>query len=115
MRDVLPGVKAGGHIILVTQGDAKTLSSTDEATIEEYESSHGITFSSILLPLQPEQKPLPFYRSIAERSGGMSYTLNSDSGIYLLAELIRALRGIVDLNSEVTETLHLNRVSKLPG
>ena len=64
---MLTSDKAGGHIILVTQGDAKTLSSAGEASIEEYEATHGITFSSILLPLVPEQKPLPFYQSIADR------------------------------------------------
>ncbi len=67
VREVLTSDKAGGHIILVTQGDAKTLSSAGEASIEEYEATHGITFSSILLPLVPEQKPLPFYQSIADR------------------------------------------------
>ena len=46
----------------------------------------------------------------------MTYTLSSDNGIYLLATLIKSLRGIVRLNSqEVSETLHMNRVSKLPG
>ena len=64
---MLSSDEAGGHIILVTQGDAKTLSSAGEASIEEYEATHGITFSSILLPLVPGQKPLPFYQSIAER------------------------------------------------
>ena len=50
------------------------------------------------------------------RSGGMTYTLTSDNGIYLLATMIKSLRGIVRLNSqEVSETLHMNRVSKLPG
>ena len=46
----------------------------------------------------------------------MTYTLTSDNGIYLLATMIKSLRGIVRLNSqEVSETLHMNRVSKLPG
>ena len=42
MDQVLKGREAGGHLIIVSQGDSRTLSNTDETIIREYENYYSI-------------------------------------------------------------------------
>ena len=98
MDQVLRHQEAGGHLIIVSRGDARTLSTTDMEVLEEYDKYYNIRISSILLP-DSKQDVLPFYSAIAARSSGLSLSLDTGRGVALLASLVDALVQVVGVDS----------------
>jgi len=113
MDQVLRTREAGGHIIIISQGDVRTLSSSDETIISGYENKHNVRISSVLIPISGV--PVPFYQNIAEISDGRFQTISENKvGIYALSDLILSLRRIVSVDGQVPENVLVDKLSK-PG
>jgi hypothetical protein len=102
MHDVLGANKAGGHIIIVTRGDNRTLSLTDENRILGYARKHNVKFSSILLPQLGQA--LSFFDTVAAASGGRSFVYRAkskaDVGAHLYSNLIEAFQEIRSVDTD---------------
>ena len=98
MDQVLRHREAGGHIIILTRGDQKTLTTTDMEVLAEYDKYYNIRISSILLP-ETDQAVLPFYSSIAAASSGLSISLVPGGGVALLAGLVDSLVQVVAVDT----------------
>jgi hypothetical protein len=98
MDQVLRHREAGGHIIILSRGDARTLSATDMEVVAEYDKYYNIRISSILLP-DTDQEVLPFYTTIAAASSGLSISLPAARGMSLLASLVDSLVQVVAVDS----------------
>ena len=98
MDQVLRHREAGGHIIILTRGDQKTLTTTDMEVLAEYDKYYNIRISSILLP-DTDQAVLPFYSSIAAASSGLSISLVPGGGVALLAGLVDSLVQVVAVDT----------------
>ena len=75
--------EAGGHLVLITQGDLQTLSSTDETIISGYETYYHVRISSILIPLAGEVR---IESSVTE--GKSTYPLQIQLCPYLLVLVV---------------------------
>ena len=105
MDQVLRNREAGGHLVVVTRGDGKTLSPTDQQIIEEYDKYYNVRVSSVLLR-EPQARPLDFYEDIAQRSGGISLQLDrTGPSMNLLSDLIAAFRRVVSVDSPLPSGL----------
>ena len=89
MDQVLRHREAGGHLILVTRGDAATLTARDMEVVAEYDKYYNIRVSSILLP-EAGDEVLPFYSRMAAGSSARSLVLPAGRGMGLLAALVDA-------------------------
>ena len=55
---------AGAHIVVVTRGDSTSLTNTDRINIRQYVGLNKIRVSSVLVPKNPKDFPLPFYDEV---------------------------------------------------
>jgi hypothetical protein len=111
MDEVLRNREAGGHLIIISQGDAATLSASEAAMVAEYDKYYNVRISSVLVPQRKtgggRDVTLSFYAEIAARSGGRSLTLtDTGAGLALLSDLILSLREVVSVDSAVLVTVH---------
>jgi hypothetical protein len=114
MDEVLRNREAGGHLIIISQGDAATLSASEAAMVAEYDKYYNVRISSVLVPQRRtaggggrDGGTISFYAEIAARSGGRSLTLtDTGAGLALLSDLILSLREVVSVDSTVPVTVH---------
>ena len=116
MDQVLRNKEAGGHLIIVTRGDKRTLSGNDKEILSEYDKYYNIRVSSVLLPTAG-QAPLSYYNTIATNSGGRSRSLDlSASKMETLSGLIDSLVEIIGVDTPVPSdlpiTVHHQDVAK---
>ena len=99
MDQVLRNREAGGHLIIVTRGDARTLSEGDDEILSEYDAYYNLRVSSVLLP-GAGQAPHQYYNTIATQSGGRSRYLDpSASNMETLSNMISSLVEICSLDT----------------
>ena len=121
MDQVLRNREDGGHLIIISQGDAATLSPSDAAMVAEYDKYYNVRISSVLIPPRRTadgggRQTLDFYAEMAARSGGRSLTLTDTGvGLALLADLILSLREVVSVDSPVPITVHSLESARLEG
>ena len=116
MDQVLRNREAGGHLIILTRGDKRTLSEDDEEILSEYDKYYNVRVSSVLLPMTGEA-PLSYYNTIATHSGGRSRSLDlSASKMETLAALIDSLVEIVGVDtpdpSDLPVTVHHQAITR---
>jgi hypothetical protein len=121
MDQVLRNREAGGHLIIISQGDAATLSPNDAAMIAEYDKYYNVRISSVLVPPRRSGgggrlNTIDFYAEIAARSGGRSLTLTDTGvGLALLSDMILSLREVVSVDSPVPVTVHSLETARPEG
>ena len=114
MDQVLRNKEAGGHLIILTRGDKRTLTENDKEILSEYEKYYKIRVSSILLPA-PSEAPLVYYNTIATLSGGRSRAVYlTDNKMETLSGMIDSLVEIcsVDTPGDLPVTLHHQPVTR---
>jgi hypothetical protein len=116
MDQVLRNREAGGHLIIVTRGDKRTLSEDDKEILSEYDKYYNVRVSSVLLPMAG-QAPLSYYNTIATNSGGRSRSLDlSASKMETLSGLIDSLVEIIGVDtpdpSDLPVTVHHQAITR---
>merc|ERR1719317_1313061 len=94
MDQVLRNREDGGHLIILTSGDKRSMAEDDKEILTEYSKYYNIRVSSILLPA-PSEAPLVYYNTIATQSGGRSRSL------YLTDSKMETLSGMIDSLVEI--------------
>ena len=110
MDQVLRNREAGGHLVMITRGDKRTLSEDDEEILSEYDKYYNLRVSSLLLPMVGEAA-LSYYNTIATHSGGRSRSLDlSASKLETLSGMIDSLVEIIGVDtphpSDLAVTVH---------
>ena len=114
VEQVLAGREAGGHIIIVSSGDASALAQGRAASVRALIENFGIRMSSILLSAAGSNQAE--YRKLADFSGGVSAVVNKFSPtLSVYSNLVERLREVIAVDSrnaaDAAKTIHHRFIS----
>lgn len=99
---VLSGKESGGHLIVITSGDQRSMSESRMENIKTMIDTFGIRLSSVMLTDDSSIQPL--YDSAAQQSGGQTFVLSKYLPVLsVYAHLIEHLRNIVAVDNNESE------------